>query len=187
MIIINRTYIEEAERFHFYWKNCGYGGSGGISYLAVQNEGQDFNSDNSISRSTSFSETSSTDSLDEDNEIALITGSFYNVEEEDEEEEERIQRILCHEAKMACRRIVAEHLFDFLAEQGEKTSASHMKLRNSRRRYEDWIKALHPENVEGAALDHRFYVQESDHRKVWNEQMKIDGRADLMVQPRYHN
>ena len=45
--------------------------------------------------------------------------------------------------------------------------------------YRQWIEAIHPENAhEGALLegvdktiDHRFYVEESDHRRLWNENL----------------
>lgn len=48
--------------------------------------------------------------------------------------------------------------------------------------YEEWIGKLHPENVTTTngggdsdesqptiSIDHRFYVEESDHRRLWNE------------------
>lgn len=39
--------------------------------------------------------------------------------------------------------------------------------------YEDWISALHPDNMtENGNIDHRFYVEDSDHRLLWNEYMK---------------
>ena len=40
--------------------------------------------------------------------------------------------------------------------------------------YEQWIGNLHPENVlegsgQDSVIDHRFYVEDSDHRILWNE------------------
>ena len=37
--------------------------------------------------------------------------------------------------------------------------------------YEQWIGKLHPENMngDGRSIDHRFYVEDSDHRILWNE------------------
>ena len=45
--------------------------------------------------------------------------------------------------------------------------------------YNEWIEDLHPENahtgilLEGLSktIDHRFYVEESDHRILWNENL----------------
>merc|ERR1712060_883645 len=42
--------------------------------------------------------------------------------------------------------------------------------------YEEWIQELHPENVlkkknkenKVIVIDHRFYVEDSDHRQLWN-------------------
>lgn len=39
--------------------------------------------------------------------------------------------------------------------------------------YEDWIAALHPDNkTKDGDIDHRFYVEDSDHRLLWNDYMK---------------
>ena len=43
--------------------------------------------------------------------------------------------------------------------------------------YEEWIGALHPENVHdknSGVIDHRFYVRDSDHRLLWNELLDGD-------------
>merc|ERR1712196_437024 len=34
--------------------------------------------------------------------------------------------------------------------------------------YEDWIAAVHPENATAQGIDHRFYMEQSEHRKLWN-------------------
>lgn len=60
--------------------------------------------------------------------------------------------------------------------------------------YEEWISALHPENAEyteANRIDHRFYVEESDHRIVWNECMKMmtmhSGNNDTLVDRNWSN
>jgi len=44
--------------------------------------------------------------------------------------------------------------------------------------YESWIAKLHPENVDGETIDHRFYVEDSDHRILWNE--NLEGIRDFV-------
>eukprot|EP00929_Paragymnodinium_shiwhaense_P010463 TRINITY_DN115139_c0_g1_i1.p1 TRINITY_DN115139_c0_g1~~TRINITY_DN115139_c0_g1_i1.p1 ORF type:complete len:401 (+),score=29.30 TRINITY_DN115139_c0_g1_i1:106-1308(+) len=64
-------------------------------------------------------------------------------------------------AHEACMAELIRHLDEFLR-------------RNPRAPYEDWIGDLHPESrrtntLDGAfAIDHRYYCEESDHRKAWN-------------------
>merc|ERR1719162_260040 len=42
--------------------------------------------------------------------------------------------------------------------------------------YEEWIADLHPESLRGErlswpiAIDHRYYLEDSDHRVLWNQQ-----------------
>lgn len=49
--------------------------------------------------------------------------------------------------------------------------------RNPHRTYEDWIGELHPENIRNktcggpVSIDHRFYVEASDHRQLWNKRV----------------
>lgn len=111
------------------------------------------------------------DDLERDQEIA------YRLEEmnrENEEEEER-QRI-CREAEAACLEAVRDHLGSFLAEKPEAT-------------YEEWIVELHPENARTTTtaateassridIDHRFYVHDSDHRMLWNENLPEGSEGD---------
>jgi hypothetical protein len=48
--------------------------------------------------------------------------------------------------------------------------------------YEDWIRHCHPENTrDGIFIDHRFYVEKSDHRMAWNRLMKKRGKNYLIV------
>ena len=70
---------------------------------------------------------------------------------------------LSKEAEEACLSVCRQHLQEFLREKPDGT-------------YEEWLRSLHPENdyegklLEGfSELDHRFYVKESDHLKMWNE------------------
>ena len=81
---------------------------------------------------------------------------------------------ICRECAEACLRTIVEHLYRFLDEHGYDADPG----------YEDWIKKLHPENITGTQVDHRFYIEESEHRLVWNELMELKGREGLLVHPR---
>lgn len=64
--------------------------------------------------------------------------------------------LLCKEAFDRCFGNVTRHLDEFL-------------MLHSSASYEEWILALHPDNVrEEHIVDHRFYVEDSDHRDLWN-------------------
>ena len=107
-------------------------------------------------------------------------------------------RRICREATMACLWNIIEHLFNFTEDHREEiesyqvtapasasasTSASFCNIT-----YEDWIKSLHPENVHGGVVDHRFYIRDSEHRMVWNElvvDILSDRMDELFVPPRY--
>jgi len=86
------------------------------------------------------------------------------------EEEER--RAICAEAVAACRQTILEHMRSFLEEWPDAS-------------YEEWIVQLHPDNADthkqrrtkAEPIDHRFYVEESDHRLIWNENMTILSRG----------
>jgi hypothetical protein len=87
----------------------------------------------------------------------------------EENVEEQFRRRIRREAEAACMRAVKDHLQSFLQEHPDAS-------------YEAWIEELHPENAHegllleglGKTLDHRFYVQDSDHRKLWNESLRSD-------------
>lgn len=87
-----------------------------------------------------------------------------------ENEQEQQRRTIRLQAKTAMLDAVKEHLQSFLAENGNNAT------------YEQWIEELHPENAyEGKLLegldktiDHRFYVQESEHLQLWNEMCQLD-------------
>jgi len=79
--------------------------------------------------------------------------------------EESERREMCQKAKAACVQTICDHLCDFLH-----------KLPDSS--YEEWIMKLHPDNTsdsrcrENGKIDHRFFVEESDHRLIWNDNME---------------
>ncbi len=84
---------------------------------------------------------------------------------QEQEELEEMMRIK-KEAEESCLVATREHLLDFLREHPNAS-------------YNEWIEDLHPENahtgtlLEGLSktIDHRFYVEESDHRILWNENL----------------
>ncbi len=85
-------------------------------------------------------------------------------EREEEEREEELAR-LKREAIETCLNATTEHLLKFIK---DRPSA----------KYNDWIEDLHPENAHGTLLeglgktiDHRFFVEVSDHRRIWNENL----------------
>lgn len=73
---------------------------------------------------------------------------------------------LREEATRACMKQCEDHLFDFLKDIARSSGPPPD--------YEEWIRALHPENASTApdgvtvTLDKRFYVDRSDHRRLWN-------------------
>lgn len=83
------------------------------------------------------------------------------------------------EAEARTLEVIQDHLEVFIQEKPEAT-------------YEEWIEDLHPENANQGKLfndiqeiDSRFYVLESDHRRLWNEAMeKIEDNVHRIVQPR---
>lgn len=91
-----------------------------------------------------------------------------DVQDEHEEEEREVEELarLKREAIETCLNATSEHLLSFIK---ERPSA----------KYHEWIEDLHPENAhEGALLeglgktiDHRFFVEVSDHRRIWNDNL----------------
>lgn len=82
-------------------------------------------------------------------------------------------RRIVRESMAECMKEVNTHLESFL---NENPTAS----------YEEWIASLHPDNAEYAdgSIDHRFYVEESDHRLLWNECMGAIDRNDSIIEVR---
>jgi len=84
-------------------------------------------------------------------------------------------RGIVRESLLECMKVIVDHLEAFLIEQPD---AAHS--------YEEWIACLHPDNADYAdhRIDHRFYVQDSDHRLLWNEYMQELDRIDRVVESR---
>jgi hypothetical protein len=91
--------------------------------------------------------------------------------EESREENEDILDIeelmrLKKEAEETCLTATTEHLLSFIKD-------------NPSAKYHQWIEDLHPENAHDGELlegldkiiDHRFFVEKSDHRRIWNENL----------------
>ncbi len=93
-----------------------------------------------------------------------------------ENEEEVKRKRMVHEAVEACLREIEQHLKNFL--QSHPTAV-----------YEDWIEHLHPDNSQYSdqRIDHRFYVEDSDHRIMWNEYMRENNSLEKSVQARTVN
>jgi hypothetical protein len=70
------------------------------------------------------------------------------------------------EAEETCLNATIEHLLAFVKDHPNA-------------KYHQWIEDLHPENAHDGALlegldkiiDHRFFVESSDHRKIWNQNL----------------
>mmetsp|Transcript_21163 Transcript_21163/g.58851 ORF Transcript_21163/g.58851 Transcript_21163/m.58851 type:complete len:202 (-) Transcript_21163:430-1035(-) len=93
--------------------------------------------------------------------------------------EEQIARYSVAESMDECMREITNHLKLYLFEKSGMNS-------DVRYQYEEWILALHPENVHyigsgRSLIDHRFYMRDSHHRKLWNEYMiKIDCEESIV-------
>jgi len=74
------------------------------------------------------------------------------------------------EAAAACFKCILDHLEEFITEYLDAT-------------YEQWIANLHPENMNADKVDHRFYVECSDHLQIWNLYMTKEGRSHFKVEP----
>ena len=89
----------------------------------------------------------------------------YNRKQEEMRDLEEMMRFK-REAEESCLNTTTEHLLDFIKANPTAT-------------YHQWIEDLHPENAHDGALleglgktiDHRFFVEESDHRRIWNEHL----------------
>ena len=105
------------------------------------------------------------------------TSSTNGLEDADVDEMATLER-LREEATRACLKECEDHLVEFLRDVSRSTGPPPT--------YEEWITALHPENskvVDGVTtLDHRFYVERSDHRRMWNR-MQPDAQVDVREPP----
>jgi len=98
------------------------------------------------------------DKMEQDQGLADALESL-NVQMKEEVERQEVRR----EAEALTIKVITDHLDEFLANNLSGT-------------YEEWIQDLHPENANQGLLfqdiqqiDERFYVMESDHRRLWNE------------------
>ena len=112
--------------------------------------------------------------MERDQEVADHL-NFINEETAQENEHKRMVR----EAEAMSMDIMKQHLEEFIRAYPRST-------------YESWIGALHPDNVvegklvdDGAAaggtsmeIDHRFYVEDSDHRRLWNDSLNEQNDGD---------
>ena len=99
------------------------------------------------------------DDLEKDQELA---DELDRINAETAEEQER--KAICREAEASCLEAIRGHMESFI---NEYPSSS----------YEDWIRELHPDNVQkDGKIDARFYVEGSDHRQMWNESIAPDSQ-----------
>jgi hypothetical protein len=109
------------------------------------------------------------DDLERDQNVA---DELDRVNQENREEQER--KDLCRQAEQACLLAVKEHLQSFLQEKRDDAA------------YEEWIGELHPDNIyikddgSGTIVDPRFYIQDSDHRILWNDAVTESCSADSL-------
>ena len=89
--------------------------------------------------------------------------------------EDQGRKKMVRESQSDCMKEIVDHLQLFLDE-------SMYNRYNAT--YEQWIAALHPDNAEYAdgSIDHRFYVDDSDHRVLWNQVMIEYGCEDRVIQ-----
>ena len=93
--------------------------------------------------------------------VAVFPHSSHPASRSRKRDSEWENRRLVAAAKQKDLDIVRSHLGDWLQGSNELT-------------YEAWIKALHPENAIGGSIDHRFYVEESEHRQIWNDAARAE-------------
>jgi len=98
----------------------------------------------------------------------------YVLEEINVDTKEEIKRKqMVRDSIEACRRAITDHLDMFLKENPSAV-------------YEDWIRDLHPDNALFAiGIDHRFYVEDSDHRHMWNQCMEDNDFGERIVESRH--
>jgi hypothetical protein len=103
--------------------------------------------------------------IDMEEEEARKEIAQYNRMQEERREMEDMMR-LKREAETSCLNATTEHLLGFVRD-------------NPDAKYQQWIEDLHPENAHdgtllegmGKTIDHRFFVEESDHRRIWNDNL----------------
>jgi hypothetical protein len=107
------------------------------------------------------------DDLEKDQELA---DQLEEVNAEFQQEVERKELVIA--VREACMDAIRTHLRSFLEENPHGT-------------YEDWIAELHPDNYceEKQTVDARFYVADSDHRILWNQQHESYDNSVKVVPP----
>ena len=107
------------------------------------------------------------DDLEKDQELA---DELDRINQENKEEAARLE--ICRQAEAACFAAMEEHLHSFLAEHPDDGVS-----------YEDWIRDLHPDNVdeETNEIDARFLVPDSDHYRLWKQVHAKKGEGDELV------
>ena len=103
--------------------------------------------------------------LDAEEEEARKEIEQYNRVLQDKKDLEEMMA-LKEEAEASCMLATKEHLLAFIKQ-------------NPNAKYHEWIEDFHPENAHdgsllsglGKTIDHRFYVEESDHRRLWNDNL----------------
>mmetsp|Transcript_15985 Transcript_15985/g.20288 ORF Transcript_15985/g.20288 Transcript_15985/m.20288 type:complete len:139 (+) Transcript_15985:125-541(+) len=98
---------------------------------------------------------------------------FVNTENQEEEERKR----LCREAAALCLKEIHDHCITYLKEHPNDGS------------YEEWIRLCHPDNVEETnnQIDHRFYVEDADHRIIWNSYCDMLGHTEWKIKHLYEH
>lgn len=100
----------------------------------------------------------------EEEEAKKEIDQYYRAQEEKRDMEEAMR--LKKEAEERCLNDTKDHLLSFIKEHPNG-------------KYQQWIEELHPENAHdgtlleglGKTIDHRFFVEESDHRRLWNDNL----------------
>mmetsp|Transcript_5303 Transcript_5303/g.12038 ORF Transcript_5303/g.12038 Transcript_5303/m.12038 type:complete len:602 (-) Transcript_5303:85-1890(-) len=103
--------------------------------------------------------------IDMEEEEARKEIEQYNRMQRDKRDLEDMMK-LKKEAEDSCMKATKEHLLGFIKDDPNA-------------KYHQWIEEFHPENAHdgtllegmGKTIDHRFFVEESDHRHLWNENL----------------
>ena len=86
------------------------------------------------------------------------------------EQEEYLK--ICQKASEQCLQAVRDHHQHFLEDHSDAS-------------YEEWIQELHPDNTtffsKRVVVDHRFYLSDSEHRQLWNENLGNGARSFVPV------
>lgn len=106
------------------------------------------------------------DKMEEDQGLAKSL-ELLNSRMKEEVERQEVRR----ESEQLTLKVITDHLNEFLTENPLGT-------------FEEWIEDLHPENANQGELlrdiqqiDERFYVMESDHRRLWNEAIEKQAKS----------